>query len=137
MSVDFGNDQTIDFLPDRLNRDPVVLRGMTSNEMFIIASLGSIAGGAIGFFAGLLFRDIAIGVSIMVVITVIVFFVSSGILQRSKRGKPDTWFHRSLQWEVASKTGLNVGHPINLRSGVWSTKRSKEIVPNNKERDEE
>ncbi|EKQ9065432.1 DUF3487 family protein, partial [Salmonella enterica] len=32
--------QTIEFLPDRLNREPVVFRGMTTSELFIALSGG-------------------------------------------------------------------------------------------------
>lgn len=130
-----SKDQTVRFLPDRLSRDPVVLRGMTNDEMFIVAGLGIGLGGFLGVVVWLITGDLAIGVSIMALLSIIVFFVASGILQRAKRNRPATWFHRNLQWQIAAKTGLSFGSRVNLRSGVWSARRGhkKAILSNRSE----
>ncbi len=45
---------TIVFLPDRLNREPVVIRGMTTTEMFIALGTGLVSGVLIVMVAALI-----------------------------------------------------------------------------------
>ena len=55
-------------------------------------------------------------------------FVGGGILRRQKRGKPDTWLYRQLQWRIASRypplAGWVGGHVLITRSGRWSNRRA-------------
>ena len=54
-------------------------------------------------------------------------FVGGGILRRQKRGRPDTWLYRHLQWWLASRypllAGWVGGHTLITRSGAWSVRR--------------
>jgi hypothetical protein len=55
-------------------------------------------------------------------------FIGGGILRRLKRGRPDTWLYRQLQWRIATRHPLMAGwvggHVLISRSGFWSTRRS-------------
>lgn len=37
-------DGTLTFLPERLNRDPAVLRGLTNDEMWVALIVGAVLG---------------------------------------------------------------------------------------------
>jgi conjugative transfer region protein (TIGR03750 family) len=41
-------DGTLGFLPERLNRDPTVLRGLTSDEMWVALAVGASCGLLLG-----------------------------------------------------------------------------------------
>lgn len=45
---------TIPFLPDRLNREPVVWRGLTTSELFLVLALGLGVGCAFGIVLALI-----------------------------------------------------------------------------------
>lgn len=45
---------TISFLPDRLNREPVVWRGLTTNELFLALALGLGGGCVLGILLALI-----------------------------------------------------------------------------------
>ncbi|WP_239441125.1 DUF3487 family protein, partial [Pseudomonas aeruginosa] len=59
-------------------------------------------------------------------------FIGGGILRRLKRGRPDTWLYRQLQWRIATRYPLVAGwvgggtgqHGLISRSGFWTTRRS-------------
>ena len=55
-------------------------------------------------------------------------FVGGGILRRHKRGRPDTWLYRQLQWWLAMHhpllAGWTGGHVLVTRSGRWSVRRA-------------
>jgi len=54
-------------------------------------------------------------------------FVGGGMLRRWKRGRPDTWLYRQIQWRLALRyPALAVhagGGQLITRSGWWSTRR--------------
>ena len=55
-------------------------------------------------------------------------FIGGGILRRQKRGRPDTWLYRQLQWRIATRyplvAGWIGGHVLITRSGRWSNRRA-------------
>jgi len=54
-------------------------------------------------------------------------FVGGGMLRRQKRGRPDTWLYRQLQWVITIRypllAGWVGGHTLIARAGFWSTRR--------------
>jgi len=54
-------------------------------------------------------------------------FVGGGMLRRQKRGRPDTWLYRQLQWVMATRypllSGWVGGHGLIARAGFWSCRR--------------
>lgn len=122
-----SSDGTVAFLPHRLNRQPVVVRGLTADELWICAGLSALSGLLIGLPLAWLSSSLAmVPTSIIAMIAVGVFF-GGGLLRRHKRGRPETWLHRRLHWKLVQ------GYPwltrrlavaaLLSRSGYWTTRR--------------
>ncbi|MGE7098890.1 TIGR03750 family conjugal transfer protein, partial [Pseudomonas fulva] len=74
------------------------------------------------------FRTIALAPTFVVLGVALGVFIGGGILRRLKRGRPDTWLYRQLQWRIATRHPLMAGwvggHVLISRSGFWTTRRS-------------
>ncbi len=123
-------DGTVAFLPHRLNRHPVVVRGLTADELWICSGLSALAGLLAGIPLAWLFSTFALAPSCVVLGIACGVFVGGSVLRRQKRGRPDTWLYRQLQWRIASRhpclSGWVGGRHLIIRSGVWSNRR---VVP--------
>ena len=102
-------DGTVMFLPHRLNRHPVVVRGLTADELWICCGLSGAAGLLVGAPLSWLFSTIAIAPTFIVLGIAFGVFIGGGILRRQKRGRPDTWLYRQLQWRIATRYPLVAG----------------------------
>ncbi|WP_418648311.1 TIGR03750 family conjugal transfer protein [Thauera butanivorans] len=125
---DIRPDGTVAFLPHRLNRHPVVVRGLTADELWICTGLSSVLGLAAGVPLAIALATIAVAPTAIVLAVAVGVFAGGGALRRLKRGRPDTWLYRQLQWRVALRQPLLApfigGHALITRSGRWSTRRS-------------
>lgn len=121
-------DGTVTFLPHRLNRHPVVVRGLTADELWICCGLSGAAGLLVGAPLSWVFRTIALAPTFVVLGVAFGVFIGGGILRRLKRGRPDIWLYRQLQWRIATRyplvAGWVGGHVLISRSGFWTTRRS-------------
>lgn len=72
-SHDVRPDGTVSFLPNRLNRHPVVVRGLTADELWICSGLSAVVGLAAGIALAFAFSTIAM------VPTAIVLAISIGV----------------------------------------------------------
>ncbi|HNR82283.1 conjugative transfer region protein, TIGR03750 family [Dyella jiangningensis] len=120
-------DGLVSFLPHRLNRDPVVVRGLTADELWVCAGLSAAAGFMAGLPLAWLTRSIAMVPTLIVLGIGVGVFVGGGLLRRYKRGRPDTWLYRQLQWRLALRYPALAAHvgggQLITRSGWWSTRR--------------
>jgi conjugative transfer region protein (TIGR03750 family) len=125
---DAPRDRLVSFLPHRLNRQPVVVRGLTADELWICAGLSAALGFALGLPLALLARSIALIPSCIVGGIALGVFVGGGFLRRQKRGRPETWLYRQLQWRLAwscpALAGYLGGGGLITRSGLWTTRRT-------------
>ena len=123
-----GADGTVTFLPHRLNRHPVVVRGLTADELWICSGLSAFIGLLIGAPLSWLFGTVALAPTFIVVGVAVGVLVCGALLRRLKRGRPDTWLYRQLQWRIATRYPLAAawvgGHRLISRSGFWTTRRS-------------
>ena len=128
MAEDIRPDGTVAFLPHRLNRHPVVVRGLTANELWVCAGSSGLIGLTIGIALALMFTTIAIVPTTILLAVTAGIFIGGGALRRLKRGRPETWLYRQLQWWVATHlpllAPLTDGHTLVIRSGYWTTRRS-------------
>lgn len=126
-------DGLVTFLPHRLNRDPVVVRGLTADELWVCAGLSALAGFLAGVPLAWLARSIAMVPTLIVAGIGIGVFVGGGLLRQMKRGRPDTWLYRQLQWRLARRypaLAVHVGGgPLITRSGWWATRRQRSLKP--------
>lgn len=117
----------VTFLPHRLNRQPVVVRGLTADELWICAGLSAAAGLVVGLPLAWLTHSIAMVPTLIVAAIALGVFAGGGLLRRQKRGRPDTWLYRQLQWRLALRhpalVALWGGHALITRSGYWTTRR--------------
>lgn len=120
-------DTTVGFLPNRLNRQPVIVRGLTANELWITVAVSAAAGLLVGTPLAVLLRSLATAPTLVVAGVALGVFVGGGIVRRYKRGRPDTWLYRTLEWRLslrfpglASRLG---SEPLITRSGPWTTRR--------------
>jgi conjugative transfer region protein (TIGR03750 family) len=121
------NDGLVVFLPHRLNRHPVVIRGLTADELWACAGLSGVAGFLTGLAVAWLTQSIAMVPTLVVVGIGIGVFWGGGFLRRKKRGRPDTWLYRQLQWRLAlrypSLAAQVGGRQIITYAGWWTTRR--------------
>ncbi len=127
MSIDHSHSGLVTFLPHRLNRQPVVVRGLTADELWICAGLSAAAGFLVGVPLAWLTHSIAMLPTLIVVSIALGVFLGGGFLRRQKRGRPDTWLYRQLQWRLALRYPALANHlggdGLITRSGCWTTRR--------------
>jgi len=123
---------TVSFLPHRLNRQPVIVRGLTADELWISVGSSAAVGLAIGVVLGIWFHSLALAPTVMVLCVAIGLFVGGGILRRHKRGRPDTWLYRQVQWWVRQHapiaSAILGGTELIVRSGYWTTRRTRPMT---------
>jgi conjugative transfer region protein (TIGR03750 family) len=132
MSAYLRADGAVLFLPHRLNRHPVVVRGLTADELWICSALSGMLGAMAGLPLALLSSMIAL-VPICIVFGIALgLFVGGGLLRRLKRGRPETWLYRQLQWGIALRYPLLArltSQGILTRSGCWTIRRTRRGRP--------
>ncbi|MDR1660983.1 MAG: TIGR03750 family conjugal transfer protein [Azoarcus sp.] len=123
---------SVPFLPHRLNRQPVVVRGLTADELWICAGLSAALGFALGLPLALLTGAIALIPTCIVGGIALGVFAGGGFLRRRKRGRPETWLYRQLQWRLARACPALAAHlgggALITRSGHWTTRRQKPLT---------
>ncbi|HAT6803624.1 TPA: TIGR03750 family conjugal transfer protein [Citrobacter freundii] len=113
---------TIEFLPDRLNREPVVFRGMTTTELFIALAGGLLAGFTGGILPAVLLGYWALIPSGALTGAALAVLIGGKWLARLKRGRPDTWLYRAMDAHF-SRHGF--GDPkLVQKSAAWVIRRS-------------
>jgi conjugative transfer region protein (TIGR03750 family) len=120
---------TVAFLPHRLNRQPIVVLGLTADELWATAGLSAAIGVVIGTLFAWIARTIAIAPTVMAISMAIGVFLCGGVLRRKKRGRPETWLYRQIQWTIGTRLPplsryLDADQLI-TRSGYWTTRRAR------------
>ncbi len=116
-----GEHHSITFLPDRLNREPVIFRGLTNPEMFQLAKLGAMVWLPVCFFVAWLCNATIMGLGAGVAMTLLTVVVGGTLMQRVKRGKPEGYHVRRLQIWFQDK---GIGSSVFMRySGRWASRR--------------
>lgn len=128
-SPDIQADGTVTFLPHRLNRQPAIVRGLTADELWITVGLSGMAGLLLGIPAAWLTRSIATAPTFIVVGIATGVFAGGGLLRRRKRGRPDTWLYRRIQWwvrcHVPTLAAVLGARGLITRSGLWTVRRGQ------------
>lgn len=127
-SIERLADDTLVFLPERLNRDPAVLRGLTNDEMWVALGAGALTGIVLGVPLAIATASIAVAPTSMIAGMAMVLFTGGTLLRRAKRARPETWLYRKLEWVLASRWHVGRGSLI-LHSGAWTVRRSRRLRP--------
>jgi len=118
----------VTFLPHRLNRQPVIVRGLTADELWITTGVSATCGLAVGLLFASLTNQWAIVPTAIVLCVGAGIFLGGGVLRRQKRGRPETWLYRQLQWwvrrRVPALSAYVGGSELITRSGYWTTRRT-------------
>ena len=118
-------EQTIPFLPTRLNRESSVYGGLSVSEFMLAASNGIYLGVqclasfvvfALGFDFWLLIPSLAMLFCILSVV------IGKVIIARLKRGKPEAYLNRMIEVKL---DGILGGNRFISRQGTWSIRRVK------------
>ena len=129
-SLGIPHDGMVTFLPHHLNHQPVVVRGLTADELWICAGISAAAGLVLGIVLAWLTAKLAIVPTLIVASITVGIFAGGGALRRQKRGRPDTWLYRQLHWWMARhypRLALQLcGEPLVTRSGHWTTRRRQQ-----------
>jgi conjugative transfer region protein (TIGR03750 family) len=125
--ADARRESTVSFLPHRLNRQPVIVRGLTADELWFSVGASALFGLALGVVLAVWFSSLALAPTCVVVCVAAGVFFGGGLLRRHKRGRPDTWLYRHIQWwarrHAPFACALLGGRDLIVRSGYWSTRR--------------
>ncbi len=117
--------QTIRFLPDRLNAEPVVFRGFTTPELGWTALTGLIAGTVIGLLLAPVTGWVMIPTVALIAPLLLIAF-GGKYLARMKRGKPAHYLYRRLE---VKKRGWGLGDPLLIvTSQRWSLRRCHRVM---------
>ena len=126
--IDTLRDGTVAFLPHRLNRQPVIVRGLTADELWITVGLSALAGFLLGVPLAWLTHSIAMAPTIIMACIATGIFAGDTLLRRQKRGRPDTWLYRQWQWWLHSHAPFLsrwIGaRSLIKRSGAWTVRRT-------------
>ncbi|VVN70059.1 hypothetical protein PS726_00349 [Pseudomonas fluorescens] len=120
-------DGTLTFLPERLNRDPTVLRGLTNDEMWVALIVGATLGVILGAPLAVATASIATLPTCMFLCMMLVLLGGGKLLRQAKRARPETWLYRRLQWQLAVHWGIGT-HQLILHSGPWTVRRTRRHV---------
>lgn len=129
MQDNVSENGTIGFLPERLNRQPVVVRGLTADELWITVGVTGVTGLLLGIGLAICTRQIGMVPTVILLSIAAGIFVGGGMIRRQKRGRPQTWLYRQIQWQVRCRyPGL--AHFVgadNLmnNSGAWEVRREQ------------
>src|SRR5690349_6841487 len=93
-SMDARRESTVSFLPHRLNRQPVIVRGLTADGLWFSVGASALFGLAVGVMVAVWFSSLALAPTCVVVCVAAGLFFGGGLLRRHKRGRPETWLYR-------------------------------------------
>src|SRR5476649_1645128 len=112
---------TIEFLPDRLNREPAVFRGLTTSELFISFLAGFIGGALLGIVPAAALSSWALIPTGALIFSALTILISGKYFARLKRGRPDTWLYRATgAWFARHGVGNS---RLVQTDGVWTIRR--------------
>lgn len=112
------------YLPERLNREPTVVRGLTQAELLFMIVIGAITGLVIGLLLWMVIAEVLIIPVMIPVGLAAAVFLGSRRLATLKRGKPHSWFYRNLQW-VLNARGLVRNRQLLNTNAVWWLRRDR------------
>jgi conjugative transfer region protein (TIGR03750 family) len=110
-----------DFLPDRVNAEPVIFRGVTSTELLYLLIGGIGLWTPISLVAALVIHRPLFTLIFALVLVIGTVYFGSIYLSGLKRNRPDHYYVQLAQMKFA---GFGIGAPpFFTRSGYWALER--------------
>ncbi|KGQ25098.1 TIGR03750 family conjugal transfer protein [Gallibacterium anatis] len=116
-----ANQEEIQFLPTRLNREATVYGGMTVPEFGIVATIGFSVGLIFGMMLWVIGASWLFVPALAMLMCIIFVLIGKVLVARIKRGKPEAYLNRLIEERIDSLLG---GNKFIRRAGFWSTRRS-------------
>lgn len=117
------SDEELTYIPERLNEQPVVVLGLTDGELRYVA-LGALGACVpLGFLAGLVVGQAAVGAGSGAVLAIGCVYAVGKLLRRMKRGKP-VGYHADLIRAWLEDRGIG-GDSMMRRDAVWEAVRMR------------
>jgi hypothetical protein len=120
-------DGTLVFLPERLNRDPAVLRGLTNDEMWVALGTGAVVGLLLGVPLAIATASIAVAPTSMIAGMAVVLLPVAHYCVGPNGPARDL---------VVPQARMDTGQPLApgsrkliLHSGAWTVRRSRRLRP--------
>lgn len=113
----------IAFLPDRLDREPVIFRGLTHTELFFLAQAGALVWFPLALLVCWCLGAAVFGLALGLVMTLATVMLGGSWLQRRKRGRPDGWFSQRIRIWLQDRGWVNYG--FRRHSGYWDIRRRR------------
>ena len=117
-------DGTLSFLPTRLNRQPVVIGGLTADEMWITVLTSGAAGFVLGIPAALVAGNAAC-IPLGALLVGALGLVSAAASAADEAGRPDTWFYRQVELALSLRFPVFGNRRLVTRSGAWTSRRTE------------
>lgn len=116
-----SNQEEIQFLPTRLNREATVYGGMTVPEFGIAATIGFVMGLVFGLVLWAIGLSWILAPALAMLMCIIFVLIGKVLFARLKRGKPEAYLNRLIEERMDSLLG---GNKFIRRGGFWVTRRS-------------
>lgn len=117
-----GAIRDVRFLPDRVNVEPPVFRGLTNSEMFLLGKIGLAVWMPLGLIICFFLNATMLGIGAGAILTLATIFFGGGYLQRKKRGKPVNYHQRAMKIAFQDR-GFGKANFIR-HVGPWSAVRA-------------
>ncbi|PJG84806.1 TIGR03750 family conjugal transfer protein [Conservatibacter flavescens] len=116
-----SNQDEIQFLPTRLNREATVYGGMTVSEFGLTAAIGFGVGLVLGIILWVIGLSWLFVPALAMLLCIVFVLIGKTLVARLKRGKPEAYLNRLIEERIDSLLG---GNKFIRRQGFWNTRRS-------------
>lgn len=116
-------------LTDRANREPDILRGLTSSEATLAILIVAPIWLLIGVLVAVITEIWALGVLLASLAPMITIWIAAGWLAKVKRNKPDDYYTHSFRYWLAANGFRN---PFISHKGYWENGRNMDVSDVNK-----
>lgn len=122
-----GNDIP-EILADRLNVEPVILRGLSNSELVMVIKMALVVWIPICLFVAWILGNFAMGLGVAMVLILLTVLLAGTLLQKIKRGRPRNYYQHQMKFfwnKFFSKKECTSRDGIIKHTGGWSLGRSR------------
>ena len=116
-----------EILADRLNSEPVILRGLSNTELMLVIKFAVLVWIPLCLLVAFLFGNFAMGLGVAMVLVLLTVLFAGTVLQKVKRGRPRNYYQHKMKFFLNSlfaKKAYDRKDDIIKKDGHWSLGRS-------------